>query len=114
MVWCPKYRRKILTGEIARRLKELICEAAAEINAEIIEVEIMPEHVHLLMEVNPQFGIHRAVKAIKGKTSCVLRKEFPSLKSRIPTLWTHNYFVSTVGSTSQSAIEQYIEVQKNV
>lgn len=81
MVWCPQYRRKVLTGAVELRLKELIQEAAAELNVDIIEMEIMPDHVHLLMEVDPQFGIHRAVKAIKGKISRVLRSEFASLRS---------------------------------
>lgn len=91
------------------RLKELIQEAAAEVN-----VEIMPEHVHFLLEVDPQFGIHRAVKAIKGYTSRVLRSEFAVLRSKLPSLWTHSYFVSTVGGDPLSAMKQYIENQKNV
>ena len=114
VVWCPKYRRKVLCGEVERRLKELMFETAAELNVEIIEMEIMPDHVHLLMEVDPQFGVHRAVKAIKGKTSRILRAEFASLRSRLPSLWTHSYFVSTVGGAPLSAIKQYIENQKNV
>ena len=83
-------------------------------NVEIIEMEIMPDHVHLLMEVDPQYGIHKAVKRIKGYSSRVLRQEFPWLKSRIPTLWTNSYFVSTVGGAPLSVIKQYIEDQKNV
>lgn len=114
VVWCPKYRRKVLTGTVELRLKELIYEAAAEINVDIIEMEIMPDHVYLLMEVDPQFGIHRAVNAIKGKTSRVLRSEFASLRSRLPSLWTNSYFVSTVGGAPLSAIKQYIENQKNI
>ena len=114
VVWCPKYRRKVLTGDIERRLKELVYEAAAEISVDVIEMEIMPDHVHLLMEVDPQFGIHRAVKAIKGKTSRVLRSEYATLRSRLPSLWTHSYFVATVGGAPLSAIKQYIENQKNV
>ena len=114
VVWCPKYRRKVLVGDIEQRLKELIYEVAAEINVDIIEMEIMPDHVHLLMEVDPQFGIHRAVKTIKGKTSRVLRSEFASLRSRLPSLWTNSYFLSTVGGASLSVIKQYIENQKNV
>ena len=114
VVWCPKYRRKVLTGAVELRLKELIQDTAAELNVEIIETEIVPDHVHLLMEVDPQFGIHRAVKAIKGKTSRVLRSEFASLRSRLPSLWTNSYFVSTVGGAPLSAIKQYIENQKNV
>ena len=81
---------------------------------DVIEMEIMPDHVHLLMGVDPQFGVHRAVKAIKGKSSKVMRSEFPSLRSRLPSLWTHSYFVSTVGGAPLSAIKQYIENQKNV
>ena len=83
-------------------------------NVDIIEMEIMPEHVHLLIEVEPQFGIHRAVKQIKGFSSRVLREEFSWLKSRIPTLWTNSYFVSTVGGAPLAVIKKYIENQKTV
>ena len=114
VVWCPKYRRKVLTDEIATRLKELIIETAEGINADVIEMEVMPDHVHLLIEVDPQYGINKAVRHIKGVSSHVLRSEFPSLKSRLPTLWTNSYFVSTVGGAPLSAIKQYIESQKNV
>ena len=114
VVWCPKYRRNVLDGNIASRLKELVYEIADEIQVDIIEMEIMPDHVHLLMEVDPQFGIHRAVKAIKGKTSRVLRSEFGTLRSRLPSLWTNSYFVSTVGGAPLEIIKQYIENQKNV
>lgn len=96
VVWCPKYRRKVLVGSIETRLKELIQETCSTINVEIIEMELMPDHVHLLMEVDPQFGIHKAVKQIKGRTSRILRQEFPELRSKLPTLWTNSYFVSTL------------------
>ena len=96
------------------RLKELIKETCKEYSIDIIEMEIMPDHVHLLMEVDPQFGIHKAVKQIKGRTSRVLREEFPWLRSRIPSLWTNSYFVSTVGGAPLSVIKQYIENQKSV
>lgn len=114
VVWCPKYRRKVLTDNIAERLKELIVETAYGINADIIQMEVMPDHVHLLIEVDPQYGINKAVRHIKGVTSHALRTEFPALKSRLPTLWTTAYFVSTVGDTSIEAMKQYIEKQKNV
>lgn len=97
VVWCPKYRRKVLVNGVDVRLKELIEQICNEYRIDIIEMEIMPDHVHLLMEVDPQFGIHKAVKYIKGRTSRILRKEFSSLNSRLPTLWTNSYFVSTVG-----------------
>jgi putative transposase len=80
----------------------------------MIELEVMPDHVHLLVEVDPQFGIHRLVKTIKGRTSRVLRLEFKQLKSRLPTLWTNSYFVSTVGGAPLEIIKQYIENQKQV
>jgi len=111
VVWCPKYRRKVLVGAIAERLKELIIERCSEINADIIEMEIMPDHVHMLIEVDPQFGINKAVRSIKGRTSYMLRKEFKELTTRLPTLWTNSYFVSTVGGAPLDAIKQYIENQ---
>lgn len=75
-------------------------------------MEIMPDHVHLLMEVDPQFGIHKAVKHIKGITSFNLRKEYKHLTTKLPTLWTNSYFVSTVGGAPLEIIKQYIESQK--
>lgn len=112
VVWCPKYRRKVLTGAIAARLKEILYICSAEIKAEIIEMEIMPDHVHLLIEVDPQFGINKAVRSIKGYSSSVLRKEFKELTTRLPALWTNSYFVSTVGGAPIEVIKQYIENQK--
>lgn len=114
VVWCPKYRRKVLIGGIDERLKQIVHELAAELNVEIIEIEVMPDHVHALCEVDPQFGIHRFVKLLKGRSSFMLRREFPKLKSRLPTLWTNSYFVSTVGGAPLSVIKQYIEQQKQV
>jgi putative transposase len=114
VVWCPKYRRKVLIGAVEIRLKEIIKEACIEFKSEMIELEIMPDHVHLLVEVDPQFGIHRLIKNIKGRTSRILRLEFKHLKSRLPTLWTNSYFVSTVGGAPLEIIKQYIENQKQV
>jgi len=70
--------------------------------------------VHLLIEVDPQFGIHHLVRLLKGRSSRILRQEFLWLKSRLPTLWTNSYFVSTVGGAPLAVIKQYIENQKNV
>lgn len=113
VVWCPKYRRRVLAGCIEARLKELIREVVADKGAWLVEMEVMPDHVHLLVEVDPQFGVHRLVKAIKGRSSRVLREEFPHLKSRLPTLWTNSYFVATVGGAPLAAIKRYVENQKN-
>ena len=112
VVWCPKYRRKVLHGAVEARLKELIIETCSDIHVDIIEMEIMPDHVHLLIEVDPQFGIHKAIKRIKGASSRYLRQEFKHLTTRLPTLWSNSYFVSTVGGAPLDAIKQYIESQK--
>ena len=112
VVWCPKYRRKVLTGGVDARLKELLLEYATNLSVDILEMEIMPDHVHILMEVDPQFGIHKAVKSLKGYTSKILREEFPYLRTKMPTLWTNSYFVSTVGGAPLKVIKQYIENQK--
>lgn len=114
VVWCPKYRRPVLVRGVDARLKKILREVASERHAEIIEMEIMPDHVHLLIEVDPQYGIHRLVRQMKGRSSRLLRQEFAWLRSRIPTLWTNSYFLSTVGGAPLSVIKQYIENQKNV
>ena len=91
VVWCPKYRRKVLVNGVDERLKVIIQEVILELNAELLEMEIMDDHVHLLVSVDPQFGIHKLVKRIKGVSSRILREEFPWLKSKIPALWTNSY-----------------------
>lgn len=112
VVFCPKYRRKVLVNGVDTRLKELIHETCQDIQVDLLEMEIMPDHVHLLLEVDPQFGIHKAVKTIKGRTSRILRQEFHWLTTKLPTLWTNSYFVSTVGGAPLAAVKQYIENQK--
>jgi putative transposase len=114
VVWCPKYRRKVLVEEVAERLATIIRDVCQEHQAEMLNLEIMPDHVHLLVECDPQFGIHRLVRLMKGRSSRLLRQEFPVLKRKLPTLWTNSYFVSTVGGAPLSVIKQYIENQKHV
>ena len=114
VVWCPKYRRKVLINGVDERLKVIINEVIHELNAELLDLEIMDDHVHLLVSVDPQFGIHKLIKRIKGVSSRILREEFPWLKSKIPALWTNSYFVSTVGGATSEAVEKYIEEQKKV
>ncbi len=114
VVWCPKYRRRVLVEGVDERLKEIIYQVAEERTVEVIEMEVMPDHVHLLVEVDPQYGIHKFVKQVKGRSSRLLRQEFPRLKSRLPSLWTNSYFVSTVGGAPLAVIKQYIENQKSV
>ena len=90
VVFCPKYRRKVLVNGVDKRLKAIIDQVATELGCEIPELEVMPDHVHILCEVDPQFGVHKFVKRVKGLSSRLLRQEFPHLKSRLPTLWTHS------------------------
>lgn len=113
VIWCPKYRKSVLVGRVVERLRQIIKEVCNERSCEILSHEIMPDHVHLLIEVDPQYGIHRLVKQIKGRSSRLLRKEFVELTTRLPTLWSNSYFVSTAGGAPLSDIKQYVEKQKN-
>ena len=112
IVFCPKYRRKVLTETIANRLKTIILEIVESLNGEVIELEVMADHVHVLLSCDPQFGVHRMIKRIKGASAYTLRKEFPHLKSRLPSLWTNAYFCATVGAVSLETVKKYIEGQK--
>ena len=113
VVWCPKYRRKVLVPPIDDRLKQIIGEICEEHDAEIEELEVMLDHVHLLVSVDPQLGIHRLMKLVKGGSSRLLRQEFPVLKRKLPTLWTNSYFCATTGGAPLSVVKQYIEQQKH-
>jgi putative transposase len=114
VVFCSKYRRPVLSGDVDERLKQIIRQVCAERDAPLIELETMPDHVHLLVTVDPQFGVHRLVKQIKGRSSRLLRQEFGSLRSRLPTLWTNSYLVATVGGAPLGIVRQYVENQRNV
>ena len=112
VVFCPKYRRKVLTPPIDERLEVILAEQIERWGQELIEMEVMPDHVHLLAGCDPQFGIHRLVKLLKGHSSHALRAEFPSLKRRLPSLWTNSYFVATVGGVTLDTLKRYVESQK--
>jgi len=114
IIFCPKYRRAVFEEPIAERMKQLIIERQAEYGYSIIEMEVMPDHVHLLLDVNPHIGVHSVIAKIKGYTARTLRKEFPALKSRLPSLWTRSKFISTVGAVSLETVKQYIVDQKGV
>ena len=114
MVFCPKYRHKVWVNGVDNRLKEIIHPVAKELGGGTLKLQEMPDHVHLLCEVDPQFGVHKFVKRVKGVRSRLLRQEFPHLKSRLPAVWTHAYFVSTVGGAPNAIMKRYIELQKNV
>ncbi len=103
LIWCPKYRRKVLVGEVAERLKELLFQKAQEIGAETVQMEVMPDHVYLFAKTNPTHSPHFIVQQLKGYISRVFIKEFPSLKSRLPSLWTRSYYCESAGHISEGA-----------
>jgi putative transposase len=107
-VFIPKRRKKVLTGEVATRIRQIFAELAIEKNWDILALEVAPDHVHLFVSVKPTDTPHLVVKAFKGRSSYLLRKEFPVLL-KLPSLWTSSYFVSTAGNISSEAVRKYIE-----
>jgi putative transposase len=114
VVFCPKYRRSVLVDGIDVRLRELIFEKQQEYLYTVIDVEVLPDHVHMILDVDPRLGISDIIGKIKGYTAHTLRAEFPGLRSRLPSLWTRSKFVSSVGAVSLDIVKRYIENQKNV
>lgn len=112
LVWCPKYRRKVLIDTIAKRLEQLLREKAEEIGLTIHALEIMPDHVHLFVEHDPTRCVAEIVNRLKGYSSRILRQEFLSLRSRLPTLWSRSYYAGSIGYVSEETVRKYIEAQK--
>jgi putative transposase len=112
IVWCPKYRRPVLTTPVDGRLKEVLFEVAEDRGMKLLAVEVVPDHVHLFVESDPTICVAEIVNRFKGRTSRILRQEFRSLRSRLPTLWSRSYFAATVGAVSEATIRRYIEAQK--
>lgn len=112
IIWATKYRRKLLFSDVEKDLKILILEKEKEWGYTVIEMEIMPDHVHLLIDINPQMGINTIIGKIKGYTSNSLRKKYKELRTKVPTLWTRSKFISSVGSVSLEVVKKYIEDQK--
>lgn len=112
VIFCPKYRRSILKGKIEALLRNLILEKQEKYDYKVIDMEIMPDHVHLLLDINPKVCVFYVVNQIKGYTSRVIRSEFPELKRRLPALWTRSKFISSVGAVTLEVVKRYIEEQK--
>ena len=113
IIWCSKYRKKVLVGELENRLRYLLIEKAGINGWSIDKLEIIPDHVHLFIKATPSDSIAHIVGQLKGYTSNILRKEFCTLK-KLPTLWTRSYYVETIGHISEDTIKRYIENQKSV
>lgn len=112
IIFCPKYRRKVLVNGVDVRLREILYEIADEREITIKALEIMPDHVHMFMEMDPRQPLHQAIRNFKGRSARILREEFPWLKTKIPALWTRSYFSCTVGHINEDVIQKYIESQK--
>ena len=113
IIWCPKYRRKVLINEIENKLKDIIITKCNELDCYVHELNIMPDHVHLFVKTKPTIAPHFLIQQIKGISSRILRNEFKELKRKMPSMWTRSYFIESVGHISQEAIEKYIQEQKN-
>jgi len=111
-VWCPKYRFKVLVGPVEKRLRQLLYRKAKELDATIHALEIMPDHVHLLVESDPRLAPAHIAAQFKGFTSHELRSEFPWLKSRLPSMWSRSYYVGSIGAVSEQTVRRYIANQK--
>ena len=111
IVWCPKYRKRVLMGPVAERLRDLLVTKATERGWTVEALEIMADHVHIFVRTPPDASPARVAHQLKGYSSRVLRFEFPHLRSRLPTLWSKSYFVASVGRVSEATIRKYIDEQ---
>lgn len=112
VVFCPKYRRKIFCDGIDDSLKTIFLDTAQKHNFEILNMEVMPDHVHLLINCNPRYGIMQCIKDLKRESSYILIRKYPSIRKRIPCLWTRGCFIASVGSVSLDVVKEYIDSQK--
>lgn len=112
VIFCPKYRRKVLNEGRDEYLKGLMIKTAKRHDFDILEMEVMPDYVHLLIDCNPSYGIMQCVRDIKRESAHAMRQAFPELKSRLPNMWTRNCFINSVGVASVAAMEKYVEDQK--
>lgn len=112
LIWCTKYRRKVLTDDIDEYLKKCLLEKAEQNEWQIEQLEVMPEHVHICIKATPTDSIAYIVAQLKGYSSHKLRERYPELWKRLPNLWTRSYYVESCGSLSEENIKKYIENQK--
>ena len=112
VLFCTKWRRKVLSEAIAAHLRTLVEEKQEAFGYRVGGVDVAPDHVHLLLEVPPEEGVRSVVGKIKGHTSHVLRETYPELRSRLPTLWTRVSLISTMGSVALNDIEAFLEEQR--
>jgi putative transposase len=114
VIFCPKYRSPVMVDTMAARPKELVQLKQDEYGYTVLGLEVLPDHVHLLLDVDPRIGVASVVAKIKGFTSHELRAQFPWLRRRLPTLWTRSKFISSVGAVTLDVVQQHIASQKGV
>ncbi len=112
LIWCPKYQRKVLVGKVEKDLRKLLKSKSKEVDTEIQNLEILPDHVHVFIKAKPTASPNWIVQQLKGYTSRILREKYPHLKSKLPSLWTRSYYLESVGHISEDTIKRYIEEQK--
>ena len=114
VVFCTKYRYRILTGEVASRTREIIREICAANYVDVVSGSMSPDHVHLLLSVPPSISISKILQYIKGKSARKLLMEFESLRKRYwgQHLWARGYFVVSVGNVNSEDVQKYIEEQE--
>ena len=114
IVWCTKYRRKVLTAGADEDCKQLLLDLAEEYSFRIPAMEVMPDHVHVLIDAKPQFYISDMVKIMKGTLARRLFLLHPEMKEKLwgGHLWNPSYCVVTVSGRSREQVEEYIRSQK--
>ena len=114
IVWCTKYRKPILKDGIDMELKQMLQEIAEEYHFQILAMEVMPDHIHLLLDCRPQFMVSDMVKILKGNTARWLFLRHPRLKETLwgGHLWNPSYCAVTVSDRSREQVEHYIQSQK--
>ena len=112
VIFCPKYRRPILKDGLDGFVKQQFLTIARQKQFEIIEMEVMPDHVHLLISCNPRFGIMNCIRSLKRYSVAPMHDFDPSLKHRLPNIWTRSAFIASVGPVSLETVKAYIESQK--
>ena len=113
LVWVTKYRKKVLSGEIARRTRELIREICRTNEVEIIKGHVSRDHVHLLVSMPPFLSVSKLVGYIKGKSSRKIQQEYTEIRRRFwgQHLWARGYFAASSGNVTDEVIKAYIEQQ---
>lgn len=111
IAWITKYRYKVLKGGVGERARELIRRICTEENVEILSGSVSPDHVHILVSIDPSTSVSKIVKFIKGKTSRKLQMEFPELRKRYwgQHFWARGYFAVSVGNVTAEMVKEYIE-----